>query len=52
MSTHVLLKSSKMRGLARVFYRGFFCNEFKKFNNTGERMLEFIHHIIMTLKLL
>ena len=22
MSTHVLLKSSKMRGLARVFYRG------------------------------
>ena len=52
MSTNVLLnslnelgKSHKMRGLPGHFIVCFFSNEFNKFNNTGERMLDFIYHM-------
>ena len=55
MSAHVLLnllnelrKSNKMRDLPSIL--SFFCNEFNKFNNTTERMLDYIHH--MTFELL
>ena len=54
MSAHVLLnllsklrKRDKMRGLPGIL--SLFRNEFNKFNNTGARMLDSIHH--MTLKL-
>ena len=54
MSGHVLLnlinklrKRDKMRGLPSIL--SLFCDEFKKFNNTGARMLDSIYH--MTLKL-
>ena len=53
MSCHVLLnllnelgKRDRMRGLPSIL--SLFCNEFNKFNNTGERMLDSIYH--MTLK--
>ena len=53
MSAHVLLnllnelgKRDKMRGLHLSLFR----NEFNKFNNTRERMLDNIYH--MTLRLL
>ena len=54
MSVHVLLnlfnelrKRNKMRGSPRIL--SLFRNSFIKFNNTGARMLDSIHH--MTLKL-
>ena len=54
MSVHVLLnllnelrKEIKCKA-CRAFYI-FFPNDFNKFNNTGERMLDSIYH--MTLKL-
>ena len=47
MSAHVLLILSnelgirdKLRGLPSIL--SLFCNEFNKFNNTGERMLDSI----------
>ena len=53
MSTHVLLnllnklrERDKMRGLPSIL--SLFRNKFKKFNNTGARMLDSIYH--MTLK--
>ena len=55
MSAHVLLnllnelrKRDKMRGLPSIL--SLFRNEFKKFNNTGERMLDSIYHMTNTLK--
>ena len=55
MSAHVLLnllkelrKSDKMRDLPSIL--SFFCNEFKKLNNTGAPILDSIYH--MTLRLL
>ena len=55
MSSHVLLnllnelgKRDKMRGLLSIL--SLFRNEFNKFNNTRERMLDSIYH--MTLRLL
>ena len=55
MSAHVLLslsnklgKRDKMRGFPSIL--SLFCNEFDKFNNAGERMLDSIYH--MTLRLL
>ena len=55
MSTHVLLillnelsGIDKMRGLPDIFIS--FCTEFNKFNNTGARMVDSIHH--MTFELL
>ena len=49
MSAHVLLnllnemwKSDKMRGLPSIL--SLFRNEFNKFNNTRERMLDSIYH--------
>ena len=56
MSAHVLLNLLNELGEKRENARlvehfiPFFCNEFNKFNNTGARMLDSIHH--MTLKLL
>ena len=54
MSAHVLLnllnefgKRDKMRGLPRILF--LFRNEFKKFNNTGARMLDSIYHMTLTL---
>ena len=35
-------KSDKMRGVPSIL--SLFCNEFKKFNNTGACMLDFIYH--------
>ena len=50
MSAHVLLnllnelgKRDKMRGLPSIL--PLFRNEFNKFNNTRERMLDSIHHM-------
>ena len=55
MSAHVLLnllnelgERDKMRGLPSILF--LFRNEFNKFNNTRERMLDSIYH--MTLRLL
>ena len=55
MSAQVLLnllnelgKRDKMRGLPSIL--SFFRNEFNKFNNTRARMLDFIYHMINTLK--
>ena len=55
MSAHVLLnllnelgKSDKMRGLPSIL--SLFRNEFNKFNNTRERMLDSIYHMTNTLK--
>ena len=55
MSAHVLLnllnelgKIDKMRGLPSIL--SLFRNEFNKFNNTGERMLDSIYHMTNTLK--
>ena len=55
MSIHVLLislndlgKRDKMQGLSRIL--SLFNNNFNRFNNTGARMLDSIHH--MTLKIL
>ena len=52
MSTHVLLnllnelgKRDKMRGLPSIL--SLFRNEFNKFNNTGARMLDSIHHMTL-----
>ena len=49
MSAHVLLnlsnalgKSDEMRGLPSIL--SLFRNEFKKYNNTGARMLDSIYH--------
>ena len=54
MSTHVLFhllnelgKRDKMRGMSSIL--SLFRNEFNKFNNTRERMLDSTYH--MTLKL-
>ena len=54
MSAHVLLnllnelgKRDKMRGLPSIL--SLFCNEFNRFNNTGERMLYSIYHMTLTL---
>ena len=41
-------KSDKMRGLPSILL--LFRNEFNKFNNTGARMLDCIHHMTTTLK--
>ena len=53
MSAHVLLnslnklrKGDKMRGLPSILSH--FCNKFNKFNNTGARMLDSIHHTMLT----
>ena len=50
MIAHVLLnllnelkKKDKMRGLPSIL--SFFRNEFNKFNNKGERMLDSINHM-------
>ena len=50
MSDHVLLnlingfgKSDKMRGMPSIL--SLFRNEFNKFNNTRERMLDSIYHM-------
>ena len=55
MSSHILLnlsnmlgKSDKMRGLSSIL--SFFRNEYNKFNKTGARMLDYIYHMINTLK--
>ena len=55
MSAHVLLnllnelrKRDKMRGLPSIL--SLFRNEFNKFNNTRERMLDSIYHMTNTLK--
>ena len=55
MSAHVLLNSlnelrkrDKMRGLPSIL--SLFRNEFNKFNNTRERMLDSIYHMTNTLK--
>ena len=55
MSAHLLLnllnelgKRDKMRGLPSIFSH--FRNEFNKFNNTGERMLDSIYHMTNTSK--
>ena len=55
MSAHVLLnltnklgKIYKMRCLPSIL--SLFRNEFNKFNNTRERMLDSIHHMTNTLK--
>ena len=55
MSAHVLLnllnefgKRDKMRGLSSIL--SLFRNEFNKFNNTGERMLDVSYFITITLK--
>ena len=55
MSAHVLLnllkqlgKRDTMRGLSSILSP--FCNEFNKFNNTGEGILDSIYH--MSLRLL
>ena len=54
MSAHVLLnlvneleKREKMRGLPSMLSP--FRNEFDKFNNTGERMLDSIYHMAIKL---
>ena len=53
MSAHVLLnlfnelrKIDKMQGLSS--FSSLFLNKFNKFNNTGVRMLDLIHHIKIT----
>ena len=53
MSVHVLLnllneprKSDKMRGLPSIL--SLFRNEFKIFNNIGERMLDSIYNMAIT----
>ena len=43
MSAHILLNLSNELG-ERDFF-SFFRNEFNKFNNTGERILDSIHHM-------
>ena len=55
MSAHVLLnlsnelgKRDKMRGLPSIL--SLFRNEFNKFNNTGERMLDSFYHMTNILK--
>ena len=54
MSAHILLillkelgKRDKMRGLPSILY--IFRIEFNKFNNTGARMLDYIHHMALKL---
>ena len=54
MSAHVLLnllnslgKREKMRGLLSIL--SLFLNEFNKFNNTGERVLDFIYYMTQRL---
>ena len=42
-----LRKSDKMRGLPSIL--SLFRNEFKIFNNTGERMLDSIYNMAITL---
>ena len=54
MSAHILLhlfnnlrKRDKMLGLPSILY--LFRNDFNKFNNTGTRMLDSIHHTTLRL---
>ena len=54
MSAHVLLsllnklrKSSKMLGLLSIL--SLFGEKFKKFNNTGAWMLNFVYHMLLRL---
>ena len=54
MSAHVLLsllndvrKRDKMRGLPSIL--SLYCNEFNKFNNARDRMLDSIYHMALRL---
>ena len=57
MSAHLLLnllnqlgEKHKMRGLPSIL--SLFCNEFKKCNNTKARMLNYIFHMTLHVRLL